>query len=468
MDEQRWYFWRVGLVVVIAAVAFSIMIVMFSDIFQTQKTLYIRFREAPGVTKDTPIRKHGITIGRVRSVRLLDDGVLLTCGIDSNVVIYQDEVCQIKTASFLGDAELSFLPGLLPPGEFRTALGDGDLVKNVAVAPNPLEIVDVFIDLRDNLARTLDSVSEAGESVKASGDNIAKITGLVGDVLADGQGDFQEFIKTAQRLGNKSELAIDNFNSVMADVSELVGDNELKRSVGDTVRRIPELVKSAEDTLAEVRAAIEPFKGVGQKAELNLQQIEGFTKALGEEGPAAIQDVRDSVAKIETLIANVEQFTEQLKQKDGTVGKLFTDPQVYERLNASLANIERITLQVQPLIADFRVFADSLARDPGQLGVKGALQRTSGGGSKGGLLGRMPGTSPSAAPISNTWSSDESWMREASGESPGWSVGDGYYHPHSTSDPWLESHGEEVEEQPRRFFPRLLPQRDRPLWSPRL
>jgi phospholipid/cholesterol/gamma-HCH transport system substrate-binding protein len=467
MDEQRWYFWRVGLVVVISTVAFSIMLVLFSDLFQSQYTINIRFREAPGVTKDTPVRKNGITIGRVQSVRLLDDGVLLTCGIDNNTTIYEDEVCQIKTASFLGDAELAFLPGNLPAGEVRKPLEKGGLVKNVAVAPNPLEIVDVFIDLRDNLKRTLDSVSEAGDSVKTSSDNIAKITGLVGDVLSEGQGDFEEFIKTAQRLGNKSELAIDNFNSVMADVSELVGDKELKTSVADTVRRIPELVKNAEATLVEVRTAIEPFKGVGQKAELNLQQIENFTKTLGEEGPAVIQDVRNSVAKIETLIANVEQFTDQLKQKDGTVGKLFTDPQVYERLNSSLANIERITVQVQPLIADFRVFADSLARDPAQLGVKGALQRTSGAGSKGSLLGRLPGSS-NTTPIQSSWPTQESWPTEASGyESLG--TDDAYLdQPTWTTDQWLEPQAPPMDPQPRRLFQRLLPQTSRPQWSPRL
>ncbi len=470
MDEQRWYFWRVGLVVVIAAVAFSIMLVLFSDIFKTQETIYIRLREAPGVTKDTPIRKHGITIGRVRAVQLLDDGVLLTCGIDSNTTIYEDEVAQIKTASFLGDAELAFLPGVLPEGEVRRALEPGDLVKNVAVAPNPLEIVDVFIDLRDNLARTLDSVATAGESVKASSDNIAKITGLVGDVLADGQGEFQEFIKTTQRLGNKSELAIDNFNAVMADVSELVGDRELKASVSETVRRIPELVKGAEETLAEVRTVIEPFKGVGDKVELNLQQIESFTKALGEEGPAVIEDVRQSVAKIETLIANLQQFSDQMKQPNGTVGKLFTDPQVYERLNASLANIERITVQVQPLIADFRVFADSLARDPAQLGVKGALQRTSGSGSKGGLLGLRPGASTGGgnAPIGNSWSAEETWASEATHDTPSWGGwGDNYHDSNPIQDGWLEPQSE-MEVERARLFPRLRPAGSRPQWAPRL
>ena len=33
-------------------------------------TIYIKFNEAPGVSRDTPVRKAGIRIGRVRNVRV--------------------------------------------------------------------------------------------------------------------------------------------------------------------------------------------------------------------------------------------------------------------------------------------------------------------------------------------------------------------------------------------------------------
>jgi phospholipid/cholesterol/gamma-HCH transport system substrate-binding protein len=46
-------------------------------------------------------------------------------------------------------------------------------------------------------------------------------------------------------------------------------------------------------------------------------------------------------------------------------------------------------LKHKPLVNDLRVFADSLARDPGQLGVRGALQRRpAGSGFKGTLTGQ--------------------------------------------------------------------------------
>ena len=75
MDEQRWYFFRVRLVVLIAFVVMAILTVMFSDILKTQYTIYVELPQAPGATKDTPIRKHGITIGRVQVNASLSDEV---------------------------------------------------------------------------------------------------------------------------------------------------------------------------------------------------------------------------------------------------------------------------------------------------------------------------------------------------------------------------------------------------------
>lgn len=398
MDEQRWYFFRVGLVVLIAFVVMAILTVMFSDILKTQYTIYVELPQAPGVTKDTPIRKHGITIGRVQDVEMVPNGVRLSLGIESDKVVYDDEIVQIKTSNFLGDAELAFVNGTLPADGFRVPLAAGDNVTNAAVAPNPMEIINVALDLKENMANTLTAVEAAGNSIRTASDNVGQITGLVRDVLTDNQDGFKSFVENGQVISNKVELALDNFNAMMSNLDKIVGDTQLQGSLNETVAKFPQLLRNAESTLDEIRSTIGPYKQVGENLDRNLTNIEDFTKALGEEGPEAISAVRQSVAKVEnslkkveTLIANLEEFSVQLKNPNGTVGKLFADPQVYERVNATLANIERISVQVQPLIADFRVFADSLARDPAQLGVKGALQRTSGGGSKGGLLGLSPG-----------------------------------------------------------------------------
>lgn len=470
MDEQRWYFFRVGLVVLIAVVVLAILTVMFSDILQTQYTVYVELREAPGVTKDTPIRKHGITIGRVKNVEMTPNGVRLSLGIDSDKQLYDDEICQIKTSNFLGDAELAFVTGSMPEQGVRTALEPGDSVVNAAVAPNPMEIINVALDLKENMANTLASVESAGDSIRTASDNVGQITGLVRDVLGENQDGFRQFLENGQAISNKAELALDNFNSIMGGLEDLVGDEDLKTNVADSVAKFPELIQRAEATLGDIRNTIGPYKAVGEKLERNLTNIEDFTKALGEEGPDAVSAIKQSVAKVEdslgkveTLMANLEEFSVQLKNREGTVGKLFNDPQVYERLNATLGNIERISVQIQPLIADFRVFADSLARDPAQLGVKGAIQRTSGGGSKGGLLGLGAGTrrssdAYSASPIIDSWiQSDYNVPAEYETYEGGEPMGI----PIEQWETPMDSPASGSQEAPR-----LFPQLQRPVWRP--
>jgi hypothetical protein len=95
------------------------------------------------------------------------------------------------------------------------------------------------------------------------------------------------------------------------------------------------------------------------------------------------------------------------------------------------------------------------------------LQRTSGAGSKGGLLGRLPGSS-NTTPIESSWPTQDAWPTEATGYESFGTSEEYLNQPTWTTDQWLEPQAQPTEQQPRRLFPRLLPQTNRPQWSPRL
>ena len=63
----------------------------------------------------------------------------------------------------------------------------------------------------------------------------------------------------------------------------------------------------------------------------------------------------------------------------GSIGKLVYDDELYDRITRAAANVEDATRKIRPILDDVRVFSDKIARDPGQLGVRGALQRREGG-----------------------------------------------------------------------------------------
>ena len=138
---------RVGVTVLGGIILAGILLLLFSEwwsLFTPKKVYYIKFAEAPGVTRDTPIQMSGILIGRVRNVDLAKDGGAgVTARIDGNREIRQNYVCRIKT-TLLGDATLLFVRSTDPqlPDTPVSANDPREVIRGV-VAPDPIQVVAV-------------------------------------------------------------------------------------------------------------------------------------------------------------------------------------------------------------------------------------------------------------------------------------------------------------------------------------
>src|SRR5256885_6383262 len=67
----------------------------------------IKVDKAPGVDQNTPVRKNGILIGRVKSIEEQSDGMLLKAEINSNRPLYAEYEPHIRT-TVIGDATIDF------------------------------------------------------------------------------------------------------------------------------------------------------------------------------------------------------------------------------------------------------------------------------------------------------------------------------------------------------------------------
>lgn len=374
--------WRVGIVVICAAVVLGILILLLGEGWQSQYTIYVNTPTAPNVTRNTPVRKNGILIGRVADVENQDRNVRLTLKIRSDEPIFENEVCTIGTASFLGDAVVDFVPGDEPRrGE---PVPDRSTFTRVAVDRNPVELIDVALNLENQVAETLVSIKQASDTVSGAGSDIAELTSTIQEALDDEQSDFKQFMQNTRNLSAKAEVAIDNFNTLMVNVNEFAGDPEMRDSIRESFRRMPELLDEINNTVVDTRETINGFRDVGSTAEQNLANLMDFTQALGDQGPVLLENVNNNLAKVEALMTDLTSFTQGISSSKGTVGKLLNDPELYNNLNDTVRNIHTISLQLQPLMNDVRFAVDGIARDPGQLGLRGALNREPAfGGTKG-------------------------------------------------------------------------------------
>ncbi len=365
MDERTLQ-WRVGIVVICAALILAIMIFLFGEGWQSQYTLFIKTRTAPNVMRNTPVRKNGILIGRVSAVENQDDGVLLTLRINSDEPIYQNEICTIGTASFLGDAVLDFSPGNLPTRGAQVA--DRTLFDNVIVERNPIELIDVALNLEEQVAETLNSISEAGQGV-------SELTRSVQEILGGDEGDVKAFMDDIRKVAGKAELALDNVNEFMVNINDVVGDPEARDNMRITINRLPQILNDVNATINDTRETINGFRTIADSANRNLTNLEEFTALLGNEGPAMMDNLNSSLKKIDMLVTNLGNFTQNITESEGTLGKLVNDPELYNYLTETMRNVRDLTIRLQPLINDVRFAVDGIARDPGQLGIRGALDR---------------------------------------------------------------------------------------------
>ncbi len=377
MDERVLYF-RVG-VVVVASVTITIVLVMlfgaWPNVLESHYRVHIKFPEAPGVTVDTPVRKSGVLVGRVTEVQLLDEGgVKVSADLNEKYRLRQNETCRISSGSLFGDAVLEFVPsdvdsllarfdtnkdGVLDASEkqkSRELVGDEVYILEGVSPRSPLRIL---VDLEDDIASTLHSIQTAG-------DEVAQLANSVNGAVGGEEGHIGA-------LAQKAEKALDRFDRTMQAVEKVLGDEELAVKLRQSLEELPEFISETRQTMVTARTTLEDFRRVSQKAETNLDNLQEFTKPLGERGAQLVANVDASTRNLNELLTQLVAFSEGLNSGQGTLGKLVHDDEVYEKIDRLVSNAEEISRRLRPIVEDVRTFTDKIARDPRQLGLKGMV-----------------------------------------------------------------------------------------------
>ena len=356
MDDRVLQF-RVGFVMLVAMLLTGILFFLLGEspqFLSDKQTIYVEFRTAPGVTIDTPVRTSGILIGRVSDVKLQDDRkVLVTLKVEKENMPRRNEIVRIVSDSLLGDAALEFVPTDIPnlPNE---VLPNGAKIEG-RVASNPLE---VLVNLEKSLIGAIDTVNTAGNNVGEFAANANRLLVGNGDQVG--------------RILVKTEVALDRFDSAMVSVQNLVGDEELNQQLKIALQGLPE-------TIQESRQLIDELRSVAGRANTNLENLEGFTEPLGDRGEQLVANLENTTENLNMLVSQLAQFGRRVNESEGSVGRLINDPDLYQNLNEAAINIRELTARLRPIVEDARVFTDKIARDPGRIGVKGALNRNQSG-----------------------------------------------------------------------------------------
>ncbi len=291
-----------------------------------------------------------------------------------------DQVPHIRS-SVLGDATIDFLtePSNVPREPRAT-----DKPIQGKVDSNPLDAISKLGDLQGDIQDTMRALTNAG-------DKVADLAGRVDAAFGSSteQGRMRRFLDTTERAMNQFAQTMASLNEILGDESQPTQPNQLTPPAppvpppGNQPLSGEEMRQRLRQGLNEFPDAIHEFRIVLESANKNFKNLEGFTEPLGRNGPKIANSIVKAVDGLDRLVEEFTLLTNALNNREGTLGQLIHDRQLYENLNRLtlnanevLGSIYRLAERLRPVVEDARVFMDKIAREPGRV-ISGAVGQPS-------------------------------------------------------------------------------------------
>ncbi len=356
MNERIMQF-RVGVMILATILIAGILVLLFmgtSPLLHRTYTIYVKFSDAPGVSRDTPVRKDGIRIGRVSNVQFADDdtGVIVTAEIDDNRRLYTNEQCKSSNSLLMGDASLEFVRMANFQGE-KVPIENGTVLQG-QMAP---DLSGSLNGVSKQAAQTMDALNSASRDIDRLANRVDRLVETNEERITRMIAEADETMKLLQKA--------------LIASNDLLGDPKLRQQIKETIAQMPEVLK-------ETRGAVEQIGGTFASLERNMQNIEGLTKPLGERGPGLVEEFDSSMKKLNSLSDNMLRFSEQLNDPQGSLGAVLHDRELYLHVDHLVKNLDELGRDLKPILNNVAIFTDKIARHPSELGVRGAIKKDTG------------------------------------------------------------------------------------------
>lgn len=367
MNERLMQF-RIGMFVIVAGLVLTMMIIWFGEspaILRDQVYVKVRYGEAPGVLEGVPVRKSGIRIGEVFSIAFDErvnqpDGVLVTLAMERRYKLHEGTVPRLAK-SLIGDVTIDMQPGR-GPGFLPTGRSPADApVIEGEVAPDPSKALEAATKVFDSAGDTLQSINQAALGVAKLSESAENLDEFLTSIADAGT----NVSKAAKRIDDLVKANEANFQPALADLRQLTA--KLNTTFDPA-------------TQAALKTGLDRFSSAATRLDSGLAQLDPVFKDLGapvNHPPAT--DIGQAVRRVNVLATDLELLSSKLRDgrgglnANGTLQKLLTQAELHDNFNNVALSANQTLAQLRAVLADLRVFADKVARDPGAIG-RGALQ----------------------------------------------------------------------------------------------
>ena len=161
----------------------------------------------------------------------------------------------------------------------------------------------------------------------------------IGDTII---GEVQQgMMGKAAKMVPQIEQMLPKLDSILSSVNTLLANPALANSV-QNVEGITANLNKTTNELRQLSVSLNSqVPQMLTKADGVLTNTEGLTRQLNE------INVASTMNKVDQTLANVQQMTKSLNSKEGTLGLLLHDPQLYYNLSATMGDADKLLIDLR-------------------------------------------------------------------------------------------------------------------------
>lgn len=210
-------------------------------------------------------------------------------------------------------------------GEQKDIIVEADINKDMRIPKG--SSAEIVSDLMGNVKVNLLLATNMRERVKA-GETI------VGGINDGAMGQVKDLIPIVQNM-------LPKLDSILTSVNTLLADPALKNSLHNVETITTNLTVSSRELNQMLGTLNQRVPGLLAKADGVMDNAQTLTHNL------AGVDVEGTMSKVNATLSNVQAFTEQLNNNQGSLGLLMRDPNLYYNLNSTVKSADSLLIDLK-------------------------------------------------------------------------------------------------------------------------
>jgi phospholipid/cholesterol/gamma-HCH transport system substrate-binding protein len=259
------------------------------EFFSRTNRYYVIYNDVGGLTKSNPVKISGFNVGRVATIKLLqDDGniVLVSLDIDRDIILGDSAVANLQ-ANFLGEVSI--------------VLSVGDIT-------NPLEPYDTMYSSID-------------------------------------QGLTEYLVETAAPITNKLPVLIANLNELLLD---LQGSGEvLKKALTSFTATSNTLNYTMRENREDINVTIKEFKALSISMNASMAEVKPLLSKFNILADSLnALELATTLEKVNLMLDESTETLSALSNKEGSLGKLMYEDSLYQNLNNTIQDLDSLLIHM--------------------------------------------------------------------------------------------------------------------------